>query len=585
MNKRDDGAKCQPAWRRCLLASTLLSAVWVAQADGASAADILPGRVPVQVGADSSVLCTFWTGLGAEEYFFLADPDGDPMPVSAWLRWGDPKELVDLFETLYGFAWMTSKQGLDWLRSPAGVAWLESDPGKAWKGAMARTYSTSTTDAPSSVEYVKICSTYGAGFFYIPGTDICLKVGDYIRSPIAANGEPKDYGELRTYVNNQFTRLAGFTFGKPTTDVEWSPTFRLQRSFGDGPSSTESRRSVGESPTEGRVRISRSFGDGPSSPLSGDDPLKTFAEIISGKGVSGVPQAAQSSAPSPTTQTKGPEKGAAKAPAQTTGQQKGPAAKGGKAQEAKSAEEGVKIHFKVNQAMLEKSEVGPPLAGQHVQIYPAGDEPELPSDATRSAALENAAHNQDAARCVTNASGTCTTSLQLGAEVDYGFPKKQAGLRLNLDYKTDQLTQVDYKLQSDWQIGGNYTARLQLRNYDSWVGETNPQQPKHDFSQLNSDGLNFRSNYFRVGGMEYVQLDSISLGNNGKTREQIDEIVRTYLDKFPQLGVKITFEGNICRLELPGPWIDDIKSATRPGGGIPTAAISLRMNQPRGASR
>ena len=88
MNKRDDGAKCQPAWRRCLLASTLLSAVWVAQADGASAADILPGRVPVQVGADSSVLCTFWTGLGAEEYFFLADPDGDPMPVSAWLRWG-----------------------------------------------------------------------------------------------------------------------------------------------------------------------------------------------------------------------------------------------------------------------------------------------------------------------------------------------------------------------------------------------------------------------------------------------------------------------------------------------------------------
>ena len=79
---------------------------------------------------------------------------------------------------------------------------------------------------------------------------------------------------------------------------------------------------------------------------------------------------------------------------------------------------------------------------------------------------------------------------------------------------------------------------------------------------------------------------SISLGNNGKTREQIDEIVRTYLDKFPQLGMKITFEGNICRLELPGPWIDDIKSATRPGGcQFPTAAISLRMNQPRRASR
>jgi len=29
------------------------------------------------------------------------------------------------------------------------------------------------------VEYVKICSAYGAGFYYIPGTDICLRVGGY----------------------------------------------------------------------------------------------------------------------------------------------------------------------------------------------------------------------------------------------------------------------------------------------------------------------------------------------------------------------------------------------------------------------
>jgi hypothetical protein len=31
------------------------------------------------------------------------------------------------------------------------------------------------------VEYVKVCSLYGAGFYYIPGTDICMKVGGYIR--------------------------------------------------------------------------------------------------------------------------------------------------------------------------------------------------------------------------------------------------------------------------------------------------------------------------------------------------------------------------------------------------------------------
>ena len=31
------------------------------------------------------------------------------------------------------------------------------------------------------VEYVKVCSVYGAGFYYLPGTDTCLKVGGYVR--------------------------------------------------------------------------------------------------------------------------------------------------------------------------------------------------------------------------------------------------------------------------------------------------------------------------------------------------------------------------------------------------------------------
>ena len=30
-------------------------------------------------------------------------------------------------------------------------------------------------------EYVKICSLYGAGFYYIPGTDTCIKIGGYVR--------------------------------------------------------------------------------------------------------------------------------------------------------------------------------------------------------------------------------------------------------------------------------------------------------------------------------------------------------------------------------------------------------------------
>jgi hypothetical protein len=31
------------------------------------------------------------------------------------------------------------------------------------------------------VQYVKICSLYGAGFYYIPGTDMCLKIGGWTR--------------------------------------------------------------------------------------------------------------------------------------------------------------------------------------------------------------------------------------------------------------------------------------------------------------------------------------------------------------------------------------------------------------------
>ncbi len=32
------------------------------------------------------------------------------------------------------------------------------------------------------VEYVKVCSLYGAGFYYIPGTDICMHLGGYVRA-------------------------------------------------------------------------------------------------------------------------------------------------------------------------------------------------------------------------------------------------------------------------------------------------------------------------------------------------------------------------------------------------------------------
>jgi hypothetical protein len=39
-----------------------------------------------------------------------------------------------------------------------------------------------------AVEYVKICTAYGAGFFYIPGSDTCIKIGGYMRADVTFNG-------------------------------------------------------------------------------------------------------------------------------------------------------------------------------------------------------------------------------------------------------------------------------------------------------------------------------------------------------------------------------------------------------------
>jgi hypothetical protein len=39
---------------------------------------------------------------------------------------------------------------------------------------------------PEPAEYVKICDVYGAGYFYIPGTETCLRVGGYIRYDASA---------------------------------------------------------------------------------------------------------------------------------------------------------------------------------------------------------------------------------------------------------------------------------------------------------------------------------------------------------------------------------------------------------------
>jgi hypothetical protein len=130
------------------------------------------------------------------------------------------------------------------------------------------------------VQYVKICSLYGAGFYYIPGTDTCIKIGGFVRlqtqynvngnssnGPLFSNNANRttndyttrnrgyitadarsqtEYGTLRGYiavgntgdntggsqtngltVNRLFMQLAGFTAGRAVSFYDFTSTAAL----------------------------------------------------------------------------------------------------------------------------------------------------------------------------------------------------------------------------------------------------------------------------------------------------------------------------------------------------------------------
>ena len=90
------------------------------------------------------------------------------------------------------------------------------------------------------VEYVRVCTAYGEGFFYIPGTDSCLRVGGRVRADyryvepftrtedaigFRARGRlnidhrtATEYGMLRTYIRYELTQNSG-VFGDDTVAV------------------------------------------------------------------------------------------------------------------------------------------------------------------------------------------------------------------------------------------------------------------------------------------------------------------------------------------------------------------------------
>ena len=86
-----------------------------------------------------------------------------------------------------------------------------------------------------AVEYVRICSLYGAGFFYIPGTDTCIKLGGYLRVDTTFNGsiydQPAWSGDL-----GQHNRYADYFAARSrmalTVDTRTATEYGVVRTFG-----------------------------------------------------------------------------------------------------------------------------------------------------------------------------------------------------------------------------------------------------------------------------------------------------------------------------------------------------------------
>jgi len=170
------------------------------------------------------------------------------------------------------------------------------------------------------VEYVRICSLYGEGFFYIPGTDTCLKIGGWVRydqyfGPTGGSGNPQfaggagrndsfdsadyqtrartvisfdvrtqtEYGTLRAYYRGgfelttnfvgqgayyyerAFIQFAGFTFGKTQSYFDtWAQAWAYAHAFlGAGANTAAAGRNV--------MAYTATLGNGVSWTISAED--------------------------------------------------------------------------------------------------------------------------------------------------------------------------------------------------------------------------------------------------------------------------------------------------------------------------
>jgi hypothetical protein len=82
------------------------------------------------------------------------------------------------------------------------------------------------------VQYVKICSLYGAGFYYIPGTDTCIKIGGYVRAEVNFNAAGSYAVPGTLHLNNRNETMMDWrTRGMVTFDTRSQTAYGTLRSY------------------------------------------------------------------------------------------------------------------------------------------------------------------------------------------------------------------------------------------------------------------------------------------------------------------------------------------------------------------
>lgn len=103
-------------------------------------------------------------------------------------------------------------------------------------GALAASgaYAADLPAAPEPVDYVRVCDAFGTGYFYIPGSETCIRISGLVRVEYSTNFISDDNSGEFAGMSWDNPRLPGYNFyarGRLNVDTRTNTEFGLLRSF------------------------------------------------------------------------------------------------------------------------------------------------------------------------------------------------------------------------------------------------------------------------------------------------------------------------------------------------------------------